>query len=59
MSYTELLKALCQDYLSGEDTAMISANVKKLGQIRKAFTDLVTTYPALSPCKLFTQNDMI
>lgn len=58
LSSIELLKALCQDYLSGEDTAMISANAKNLGQIRKAFTDLMTTYPTLSVCKLFTQNDV-
>lgn len=37
---------------------MISANAKNLGQIRKAFTDLMTTYPTLSVCKLFTQNDV-
>lgn len=29
LSSAELLKALCQDYLSGEDIAMISANALK------------------------------
>lgn len=37
---------------------MVLENATNLGQIKKAFTDLVTTYPTFSVCELSTQNDM-